>query len=207
MRISCIIVITAATVGCGFPRHHYDPPSVLAERTNAVGVVEQLIEQRGYTTEEYWLTPEGAHKAVTYDYRYYLQEKDRPRWELPIQATELERCEKFGAVEGTNLWVGAGGVYSMNTEHPVGHPLMDRGQMVKSYGENDFYILVFDDQQILTHRQFLVISRTETPFPRFRFEDGNRAVVFLSPTGPKKYNILKDTEEDAGPATWDPPHL
>jgi hypothetical protein len=207
IRISSIIIVATVAAGCGFPRHHFDPPVVLAERTSSVGVITQLIEQRGYTTEEYFLTPEGSHKAVTYDYRYYLQEKDKPRWDLPIKNTELERCEKFAAVEGTNLWVGAGAVYSTNTKHPVGHPLVDRGQTVKSFNENDFYILVFDDQQILTHRQFLVISRLETTSPRFRFEDGNCSVVFLSPTGPQKYNILKDSEEDAGPATWNPPHL
>jgi hypothetical protein len=207
MRICCLIVIALIAAGCGFPRHHHDPPSVLAERTNSTGVVEQIIEQRNYTTQEMWFTPEGSHKAVTYDFRFYFQQKNQPRRELPLKAMEAQRCEKFSAVEGTHLWVGAGAVYSMNTEHPVGHPMMDRGQLVKSYGENDFYIFVFDDQQILMRRQFLVISRLETPSARFHFEDGNHTVVFLSPTGPKKYDILKDSVEAAGPATWNPPHL
>jgi hypothetical protein len=206
MRISCIIVAAAMAAGCGFPHHHHDPPSILAERTNSVGVVEQLIEQRSYTTQEYWLTPEGSHKVFTYDYRFYSLEKDKPRRELPIKNSELQRCEKFGAVQDTPLWVGIG-ADSMNTANSVGHPLITGSKRETSYVENDFQILVFDDQHIVAYRQFLVISRRETPSARFRFENGNRAVVFLSPIGPKRYDILKDSVKDVGPATWDPPHL
>jgi hypothetical protein len=207
MRISCILIISIIATGCGFPSHHHDPPEVLAERTNSTDVVEQIIERRNYTSQENWFTPEGSHKVITYDFHFYLQEKGKPNRNLPLPVEEARRCDKFAAVEGTPLWVGVGAVYSANTKHPVGHPLMDRGKLIKSYGENDFYIFVFDDQQVLMRHQFLVISRLETPSARFRFEDGNHSIIFLSPTGPQRYDVLKDSVTAAGPATWNPPHL
>ena len=200
------MLVAALVVGCDLPQHHQDPPVVLAEQTNSTGVVTQLILQRNYTTQLMWFGTDGSHNVVTYDFRYYLQETGKPRRELPIKGTVFTDCETFKAVGNTTLWVGMG-PNTNGSRHPVGHAVTIRGHPATSRNEDDFDVVVFDDKHVLAHHKFLVISKIEIEEDAVRLKDGNRTIVFLSPTGPKKYDVLKDSVGDAADEKWPPPHF
>jgi len=178
----------------------------LAQRTNSTGVVTTLYLQRNYTTPPGWLALEGSHNSMTYDFRYYLQDAGKPRRELPIQSREFTNCGMFRPVGDSALWVAMGPDRN-GSMHPVGHRVTIKGRPATSRNEDDFEIVVFDETHVLAHRKFLVISKIEIEEEAVRLRDGNRTIAFLSPTGPKEYDVLGDSVTDAVDEKWKPPRL
>ena len=141
------------------------------------------------------LTPEGPHPSIRYQDKYFLQAKGKPRCEVPMtRDDEFRNCGSYWPVEDSALWVAVGidALDNVNT----GHVAVINGVQLVSHNENDLHIVVFDSTHIVAHRTFSVVPKWESSADEFTVTNANHAVIFRSPQGFKRYDVLANTVGD-----------
>src|SRR5258707_389544 len=79
-----------ATGGCKAQVHH-EPPETVGERTNQQGLATQrIIRETSYTSKDVLLTPEGPKKRIDATIKWFLEERDKPRRELPLMRSVVD---------------------------------------------------------------------------------------------------------------------
>lgn len=97
-------------------------------------------------------------------------------------------------VADTDLWVSTDLIYVSGSSPPIVKQKPGGGIEAVSYPQV-FHILVFNANGVVADQKehaFWVNKEEEA----YRFEPGNRAIIFRSPQGFKKYDVVKNTLSD-----------
>ncbi|HEY2827970.1 MAG TPA: hypothetical protein VGJ04_10250 [Pirellulales bacterium] len=193
-----LLIAVAALLATGCAEHEtiHDPPKVIGERKNGNGqVVQQIIlDETIYVTIQP-LTPEGPHRSGTRDRHYYLDEPGKPRREIPgLQSVPIFLNSAL-PVADTNLWVAVSAEYESGGSAPaISRPKQGGGIELIAYADV-FRTLVFNADGAVAEQKdysFWINKKEE----EFRYDTGNRAIIFRSPQGFKKYDVVKNTVSD-----------
>jgi hypothetical protein len=212
MRTSALLICVLVFSGCF---HHY-PPEIAGQRINSRGEVDQKVIRVAKGVRHTALTPDGPRDYENITCKYYLVDGGKPEREFFIGDNhKAVFLNEFLAVTNSLLWVTydqtivwtnrPGAAHTVN--QVLGGPTPFKPYI--SYQVNDLEIYVFDAAGFFRHRTLMALQKGEVNMllpeeqihaADFVFEDGNRSVVFKSPKGIKKYDLLNDTVTDAEPS-------
>ncbi|HEX4349987.1 MAG TPA: hypothetical protein VH251_06360, partial [Verrucomicrobiae bacterium] len=128
-------------------------PEMVGKRQNAQGqVVQRIFRKMNNSSVAVLFTPEGPGHDTKYKMEFFLQQEEKPMVLLPFLSDkkfryveriagniqgELGFCDKFLAVTNSPLWAAAG-----------------TDPLDNQTGGNDFHIVVFDENHVLSHTTF-----------------------------------------------------
>jgi hypothetical protein len=186
--------------GCSSSEVVQKPPAVLGERKDAQGeVIQQIVLDETDTVTTQNFTPEGAHRSATSERKYYWEEKGKPRREISWLNRASAYFENYLPVENSTAWVGAKLYQGAADDVPA--VLDSKGQLL-AY-PNKLFVVVFNADGIVA-QQTLHAIWIHTQDEAFRIEPGNRAIIFRSPQGFKRFDIPANTITDlpSNPASF-----
>jgi hypothetical protein len=199
-----------ALSGCA----HYPPPEIVGQRIGSSGEVVQKIIRAERVVEHTGLGPCGPRQYSTITCRFYCQDDGNPQREFVIVNSRKEPfLNPFLAVTNSPLWITYFETIIWTNRPEASHivyPQSDSWPSAKpytSYQVNDLDIYVFDTRGFCRHRTFMTLQKGDGKFVpegqmyagEFTFEDGNQTMVFKSPKGLQKYNVMRDTVTEAEP--------
>ncbi len=200
MRFIWLLLLTFIAAGCV---HHY-PVEVAGQRKNSKGEVTQQILRKTTSVDYPALTPDGRNSRTVLSLKYYFQDGVKPARKFWIGNSSTNQFfGSFLAVSNSALWVTFGDSIGWTNRPAAAHVMIDEhGKSYTSYIGNDLHIDVFDEKGFLVSRTFIILQRgegkmlPEAEFPyngEIKTENGNQIIVFKSPSGITKYNVLTDT--------------
>ena len=213
MRYSCLFFpVLLAAAGCA----HQQAPEIAGQRIDSQGaVIQKIIRVETDHPHTVLLAPDGprGYNAVTC--RYYFQEGEQPEREFKIGGGHDEvYLNPFLAVSNSPLWVTISENIIWTNRPEAAHvvnPAPEASLSSKpytSYQVDDLHIFVFDEKGYFRQRTFMALQKGEGKFvpegetyaAEYTSRDGNRMVLFKSPAGVKKYDVVSDKVVEADPA-------
>ncbi|MDB6110210.1 MAG: hypothetical protein JWR69_1960 [Pedosphaera sp.] len=175
-----LLALVAANTGGCKPEVRHKAPEVLGERTNEQGeVTHRIVREISYTVGNIpVLTPDGPRRRAENQVKYFMDEKGKPRRELPVMFlvnTNAGNYEKCWPVVGTSQWLVAG-------TDPIGN-------------RDKLFFVLFDESRIIRTNVFSVIPRWKSEKSEYELQDGNRTMMIRSPEGFEKYDVLAGTAD------------
>jgi hypothetical protein len=167
--VGCLLLALSPCCWCLFPWLTHEPPETAAVRKDAQGNVVQMI----VLEQSYWTTARGipaAHGPTSirkYSQKYFLEEPGKPRRELTFLRDNWigNDCRP---VDKSPLWVTAG------------------------FFGSKLSVRVFDDKQMAYQRTLNCTPDLYHGGNDFRFENGNRTLVYRTAQGFEAYDVTTD---------------
>jgi len=176
------LVLALLPCGCGlfifFPRFTQKPPHIVNVRKDAQGnVIQSIVLDQAFWTVGALPGPHGFTPNRYYSTKYFLEEPGKARRELPfIHDYPIYYPHSCLPIEDTSLWVLVG-FFDMGMHAPI-------------------TVVLFDETHVIrVHR----IERKSGEPPKefgisqWKFENGNRKLVYVGSHGLEAYDVITDT--------------